>query len=175
MQVRAALRGVREPGERLIGWAVVLPSGRRAVMGSAFLLGVMAPVMLPVSLLAGAWSQGAGRRLAVLTDRKVVLLRAGIGRPRVDAVGELGGLRMKAGSSPVGAVRVRVRRGSRCVWYRAMGTGLEHRFVAGVRAMADAGRAGFETGSGTDSEAGLGVVCETGAPASGAEARGAVC
>lgn len=153
MRIRAVWRGVREPGERLMGWALLLPGGRRVVIGSAFLLGVLVPVLLPCSVLVGAWAQGSGRRLGLLTDRRLILLRAGRGEPVVDSIVALGSLRVRTGD-PGDPVRVWVGRGSAAGvdgfgpsapergavrgWFRTASNGVEARFADAVRAMARA-------------------------------------
>jgi hypothetical protein len=136
MEVRGALRGVMEPGERLMGWALVLPTGRAAVAGSAFAMGVIVPVLMPLSVLTAAWSQAAGRRLAVLTDRRLVMLDAARGRPRVAGAFPLEQVDTRVPGDPDRAVRVRAGG----VWYHAIMNGLERRFVQATRVL-DAARA----------------------------------
>jgi hypothetical protein len=139
MQVRHAWRGVREPGERLLGWALVVPGGRRLVLGSAFAAGVLAPVMLPVSVLAVAWAHGSGRRLALLTDRRVLLLRASRGVPTIDAVAPIARIGVRAGAERGDPVRLKVEvPGRRPAWFRPVGNGLEHRFTHALRTLAGA-------------------------------------
>lgn len=135
MRVRAAWRSVREPGERLAGWALLMPGGRGVVIGSAFALGVVAPVLLPCSVLVAAWAQGSGRRLGLLTDRRLIVLRAARGEPVVDRCVALGAIQVRT-KGDEGPVRVRVEPGGR--WLRAACTGVEARFAGAVRAMSGA-------------------------------------
>jgi|TARA_R110000782_G_scaffold24264_5_gene62799 hypothetical protein len=134
MRIRGAWRSVREPDERLVGWALLLPGGRGVVIGSAFLLGVIVPVLLPCSVLVAAWAQGSGRRLGLLTDRRLVLLRASRGEPAIDRVVPLGEVRVRSGGED-GPVRVVAGSGR---WLRAASNGVEPRFARAVRAMAGA-------------------------------------
>ncbi|MBL8746087.1 MAG: hypothetical protein JNK58_07000 [Phycisphaerae bacterium] len=71
MQLRAALRAGREPGERLIGWG----TGRLALERSAelFLAGLMHVPVVGVLLAAGVAAKQA--RFFVLTDRRFLIFR----------------------------------------------------------------------------------------------------
>lgn len=139
MQLRGAWRACREPGERLVGWALLLPSGRTVVIGSAFVMGLVAPVLLPLAVLVFAWAQGSGRRLGLLTDRRLVLVRAGLGRPSIDESIPMDRIMVRAGAEPGDPVRLWVeRQDGSSDWFRPATNGLEARFVAGLRALADA-------------------------------------
>lgn len=139
MQLRGAWRACREPGERLVGWALLLPSGRTVVIGSAFVMGLVAPVLLPLAVLVFAWAQCSGRRLGLLTDRRLVLVRAGLGRPSIDESIPMDRIMVRAGAEPGDPVRLWVeRQDGSSDWFRPATNGLEARFVAGVRALADA-------------------------------------
>lgn len=139
MALRAAWRPVREPCERLVGWGQLLPGGRGVIAGLAFALGVVIPVLLPFSVLVTAWAYGSGRRLAILTDRRLILLRAARGQPRIEAVWCLGSVRVRAGRDADAPVRVcsdgtpdsRTARG----WFRPATNGPGCRFVRGLRAI----------------------------------------
>lgn len=139
MALRAAWRSVREPGERLVGWGLLLPGGRGLIAGLAFALGVLVPVLLPVSVLVMAWAYGSGRRLAVLTDRRLLLLRASRGDPRIEAVWCLGSVRVRAGRDADAPVRLRLDNApaSESVggWFRPATNGAGCRFVQGLRAI----------------------------------------
>lgn len=139
MQLRAAWRACREPGERLVGWALLMPSGRAVVIGSAFVMGVMVPVLLPLAVLVLAWAQGSGRRLGLLTDRRLVLVRAGRGRPSIDESIPIDRVMVRAGGETGDPVRLWVERADGSSdWFRPASNGLETRFVAGLRALSDA-------------------------------------
>lgn len=139
MQLRTVWRAHREPGERMVGWALLLPGGRGVVIGGAFVIGVLVPLLLPCSVLVAAWAYGSGRRLAILTDRRLILLRAGRGAPRLDVWAQLGSVRVASARGPDDPVRVRLARADgREGWFRPVGNGVEHRFVAGLRALSRA-------------------------------------
>lgn len=139
MRVRTPWRAVREPGERLIGWAVLMPSGRGAILGSAFALGVTVPVLMPLSALVTAWGLGSGRRLGLLTDRRVVVLRPGPAGPAVEGQAPLDTLLVRAGRDADAPVRVWIEWSrDRSAWFRPGLHGVERRFVHALRELARA-------------------------------------
>ncbi len=143
MQLRDALRAAREPGEALLGWALLLPTGRAIVVGSAFMVGAAVPVLLPFSALVFAWAQGSGRRLGLLTDRRLILIRASRGRPRIESCVPVSGVLVRGGAEPGDPVRVRFERpDGTCASFRPAFNGLERRFVAGLHAVSGAGSSG---------------------------------
>ena len=139
MALRATWRSVRDPGERLVGWGLLLPGGRGLIAGLGFALGVLVPVLLPLSVLVTAWAYGSGRRLAILTDRRLILLRAARGSPRIEAVWCLGSVRVRAGRDADAPVRVRLDEArapqSDAGWFRPATHGPGCRFVQGLRAI----------------------------------------
>lgn len=139
MQLRAAWRAIREPGETLVGWALLMPSGRTIVVGSAFVMGILVPVLLPLSVLVFAWAQGSGRRLGLLTDRRLILVQASRGRPRIEESIPVSRVMVRGGAGPEDPVRVWVERADGTAdWFRPANNGLERRFVAGLRALSRA-------------------------------------
>jgi hypothetical protein len=139
MQVRAAWRASREPGETLVGWALLMPSGRTIVVGSAFVMGILVPVLLPLSVLVFAWAQGSGRRLGLLTDRRLILVQASRGHPRIEESIPVSRVLVRGGTEPEDPVRVCVGRADGTAgWFRPANNGLERRFVAGLRTLSRA-------------------------------------
>lgn len=139
MQLRAAWRAGREPGERLVGWALLMPSGRTIVLGSAFVMGLLVPVLLPLSVLVFAWAQGSGRRLGLLTDRRLILVRAGRGDPKIEESIPVSRVLVRGGAERDDPVRIWVERADGSSdWFRPATNGLERRFVGGLRAMSRA-------------------------------------
>ena len=139
MQLRASWRACREPGEALIGWALLMPSGRTIVVGSAFVMGILVPVLLPLSVLVFAWAQGSGRRLGLLTDRRLILVQAARGHPRIEETIPVSRVLVRGGAEPDDPIRVWVERADGSSdWFRPASNGLERRFVAGLRALSRA-------------------------------------
>ena len=91
------LRARRERGERLIAWGVVEV---KAASNTEDLLGALAPPPL-AAIATVASSVGGSKRVIVLTDRRMLLLRTGVHGPSAEGVGvvvdaSLGTLRVEA-------------------------------------------------------------------------------
>lgn len=143
MQVRAPWRAVRSPGERLVGWAVLMPSGRGVIIGSAFAMGVIVPILLPLSVLVTAWGCGSGRRLGLLTDRRVIVLRPTRAGPVFEGEAGLDTVRVRAGRDADAPVRVWLAWSEeRSGWFRPGLHGVERRFVDAARVLARADGSG---------------------------------
>lgn len=92
------LRQVREPGERLIAWGVVEVT---RVAGARETARSLTVVLGPLGAIAGLMVGGQTQRVAVLTDRRLLLLTTGRLGPSPEGLGVwlstgLGELRVSA-------------------------------------------------------------------------------
>lgn len=91
MQLRPLLRQRLERGERLIGWGLAVdePNAERALMAAA--LSFVPGVGQALAIVLGV---AAGKRLMVLTDRRLLLLKVDRSGPRADGRGVLSDRRL---------------------------------------------------------------------------------
>ncbi len=97
LALRGLLRARRDRGERLVAWGV---ADVRPAKSPGELLGLLGPL----GWIAGAVTTSGARRVVVLTDQRLLLLRTGPLGPSPEGLGvvvdaALGGLRVSAEAS----------------------------------------------------------------------------